>query len=145
MTNAPGAVPSEDRLAGLASWLDAQTPGTTHEIVAIDRPAAGYSSETALVDVRRTDAGVGSARDERLVVKLPPAGPAIFPTYDFALQARVQEAAAAAGIPTAVPARSEADEHWLGVPFLVMPAVEGHIVGEVPAFDRRLVDADAAR
>ncbi len=162
MSNGPGAVPSEDRLAGLASWLDAQTPGTTHEIIAIDRPAAGYSSETALVDVRHTapsgtsrlssatsawsqSEGNRGAEDrpagERLVVKLPPAGSAIFPTYDFALQARVQEAAAAAAIPTAVPARSEEDERWLGVPFLVMPAVEGHIVGEVPAIDRRLTGA----
>ena len=93
-----------DRLDGFVAWLDAQKPGMTHEVVGVDRPDAGYSSETVLVDVRRSDAG--GTRDERLVLKLPPAGPAIFPTYDFTLQARVQEAAAAAGIPAAVPARS---------------------------------------
>ena len=131
-----------DRLAGFVAWLDAQSPGSTHEVVGVDRPEAGYSSETILLDVRRTDAGDGGAHDERLVLKLPPAGPAIFPTYDFTLQARVQEAAAAAGIPTATPARSEEDGRWLGVPFLVMPAVEGHIVGEVPALDRRLTEAE---
>ena len=132
-----------DRLAGFVAWLDAQSPGSTHEVVGVDRPEAGYSSETILLDVRRTDAGDGGAHDERLVLKLPPAGPAIFPAYDFALQASVQEAAAAAGIPAAVPAYSESDEHWLGVPFLVMPSVDGHIVGEVPALDRRLTKADA--
>lgn len=138
MSDAPPAGdPGIGRLAGLAAWLDAQEPGATHEVVAVERPAAGYSSETALVDVRR-ESGL-----ERLVVKLPPPGPAIFPAYDFALQARVQEAVAAAGIPAPAPARSEADERWLGAPFLVMPAVEGQIVGSVPAFDRRLTAAGA--
>ena len=173
------SVAAGDRLAGLAAWLDAQDgDGATHEVVAVERPAAGYSSETALVDVRRHPAphrpaphhpaphypdsgttvaspmppawsqnegrevGEGSGGAvERLVVKLPPAGPAIFPAYDFAMQAAVQEAVAAAGIPAPAPARSEADERWLGAPFLVMPAVAGHIVGEVPALDRRLAAA----
>lgn len=130
----------DDRLAGLAAWLDAHGGGATHEVVAVERPAAGYSSETALVDVRRTGGGA-PVTHERLVVKLPPAGPAIFPAYDFALQAAVQEAVAADGIPAAVPARSEDDPAWLGAPFLVMPAVAGHIVGEVPALDRRLAAA----
>ena len=187
----PAGDPGIGRLAGLAAWLDAQEPGVTAEVVGVERPAAGYSSETALVDVRRHPAShhprsgttvaspvppawsqnegslpsgttvaspvpsawsqnerseAGEGRDgavERLVVKLPPVGPAIFPAYDFALQARVQEAVAAAGIPAPAPARSEADERWLGAPFLVMPAIAGHIVGEVPAFDRRLLDAGA--
>lgn len=198
------SVAAGDRLAGLAAWLDAQDgDGATHEVVAVERPAAGYSSETALVDVRRTpstppaptpsgttlmspttsswsqngEGGAGTDADAvddahsgttvlssrttswsqnamsgeegadgevvRLVVKLPPPGPAIFPAYDFDLQAAVQQAVAAAGIPAAAPARSEADERWLGAPFLVMPAVAGHIVGEVPALDRRLIAADA--
>lgn len=171
----PG-VPAGDRLAGLAAWLDAHGDGAAHEVVGVERPAAGYSSETALVDVRRTRSPVaaspsgttvlsqettgwsqsGDGGDERdgggghpgadgevvrLVVKLPPPGPAIFPAYDFALQAAVQEAIAAEGIPAAVPAQSEANERWLGAPFLVMPALAGHIVGEVPALDRRLAAA----
>ncbi len=192
MTDAPPTGdPGIGRLAGLAAWLDGQAPGTTHQVVAVERPAAGYSSETALVDVRchpaphHPDSGTtvaspgppawsrnegsspsgstvaspvppawsqneggeaGEGSDgavERLVVKLPPPGPAIFPAYDFALQARVQEAVAAAGIPAPAPARSEADERWLGAPFLVMPAVDGHVVGSVPAFDRRLTAAGA--
>lgn len=159
-------------LAGFVAWLDAQDPGVTHEVVGVDRPEAGYSSETILVEVRRTAPGAparvptdppagttvvsssastwsqnaagGEGDDDavlRLVLKLPPAGPAIFPAYDFALQAAVQEAVALAGIPVATPARSEDDERWLGAPFLVMPAVAGHIVGEVPALDRRLAAA----
>lgn len=192
MSDAPPAgEPGIGRLAGLAAWLDAQDPGVTHEVVGVERPAAGYSSETALVEVRRhpaphhlhsgttvaspvprawsqnemsspsgtTDASpaprawsqnegnaAGEGSDgivERVVVKLPPPGPAIFPAYDFALQARVQEAVAAAGIPAPAPARSEDDERWLGATFLVMPMVDGHIVGAVPAFDRRRTAAGA--
>lgn len=129
-------------LQGLVAWLDGTAGGSTHEVSGVERPSAGYSSETLLVDVRRSDGG--GVHEDRIVLKLPPTGPAIFPSYDFALQARVQEVVAAAGIPTAVPARAESDPRWLGVPFLTMPAVEGHICGEVPALDRRLSAAGPA-
>lgn len=138
-----GPQPSEavmSELAGLVAWLDAMTPGSDHEVTAVDRPTAGYSSETMLIDVRRSDAH--GVHDERIVVKVPPPGPAIFPEYDFSLQAQVQEAVSAAGIPTAVPARAEDDRRWMAMPFLTMPAVAGHIVGEVPALDRRLTAED---
>lgn len=133
---------SDAVLAGLVAWLDEASPGTGHEVIEVDRPAAGYSSETLLIDLRRTDAD--GMHDERIVLKLPPSGPAIFPHYDFSLQASVQEAASTAGIPTAVPARAESDLRWLGLPFLTMPARAGHLVGEVPAFDRRLTDAESS-
>ena len=101
----------------------------------------GFSTETILVDIGRGEApGTSGAGDqlERLVLKLPPTGPAIFPTYDFTLQRRVQEAAAAAGIPAPVPVQVEDDPRWLGSPFLVMPAVAGHIVDELPIRDHWL-------
>ena len=129
-------------LAGLASWLDDRFPETTHEVVGHEAPAAGYSSRTLIVDVRCS--GSGGERDERIVLKLPPAGPAIFADYDFAMQARVQEVVAVAGIPTATPVTNVDDSRWVAAPFLVMPAVPGHIFGEVPALDRRLAEADPA-
>lgn len=127
-------------MAGLVSWLDARSPTSTHVVVGHESPAVGYSSETILVDLGRSEAG--EVHEERLVLKLPPPGPAIFDLYDFPMQAQVQEAAAASGIPTATPATTEDDTRWLGAPFLVMPAVEGQIVGEAPALDRRLTKAD---
>ncbi len=133
---------TDGALAGLVAWLGEITPGATFEVVGVERPAAGYSSETLLVDLRRSDAGGG--HDERVVLKLQPAGPAIFSRYDFPVQAAVQQAVAAAGIPAAVPALAEPDPRWTGVPFLVMPAVGGHIFGEVPALDRRLSGAEPA-
>ncbi len=123
-------------LRGFVAWLDDVAAPATHEVLDVVRPSVGYSSETLLVEVRRTDAT--GAPTERLVLKLPPSGQAIFPTYDFALQARVQEVAAAAGIPAPVPATAVADERWLGSRFLVMPAIEGHVLGEIAVFDKWL-------
>lgn len=133
----------ESVLAGLIAWLDDADASTNHEVVHCERPAVGYSSETLLVDVRRTDST--GAHDQRLVVKLPPSGPAIFDIYDFAMQARVQAAVAAAGIPAPDPAQSVADERWLGSPFLVMPAVDGHVLGEIAVFDKWFPRNDPAR
>jgi aminoglycoside phosphotransferase (APT) family kinase protein len=140
---APGAPRDPDVvLAGFAGWLRDQVPSDAVEVVGYERPAVGFSTETLLVDVGRAgaDAEAGGP-SERLVLKLPPPGPAIFPAYDFTLQARVQEAAAAAGIPAPVPVRVEQDTRWIGVPFLVMPRIAGHIVDEIPVLDRWLTDA----
>ncbi len=127
-------------LAGLVSWLDERSAPSTHAVVGHESPAAGYSSETLLVDIERTDAGEVHCR--RIVLKLPPRGPAIFDRYDFPMQARVQEAAAESGIPTATPVATEDDPRWMGAPFLVMPAVEGLIFSATPVLDRRLSKAD---
>lgn len=127
-------------LAGLVAWLREQDPTSTPELVSYERPAVGFSSETFLVDIHRADAD--RLRDERLVLKLPPSGPGIFPTYDFTLQARVQEAVAAGGIPSAVPVQSEDDTRWMGAPFLVMPAISGHIIDEMPVRDHWLTKVD---
>lgn len=127
-------------LAGLESWLDATRPASTHTVTGHEVPSAGYSSRTMLVDLTRTDDGGDHV--EHIVLKAPPRDHAIFDRYDFAMQARVQEVAAEAGIPTASPASAEGDSRWIGAPFLVMPLVEGQIFGEVPALDRRLSRAD---
>jgi len=125
-------------LAGFVAWLVDRDGGAPPEVLNHQRPSAGFSNETILVDLRR-----GTA-DERFVLKLPPLGPRDFPTYDFALQARVQEAIAAAGIPAPIPVYVVDDSHWLGAPFLVMPAVEGHVVNQMAVSDRWLTKADPA-
>lgn len=129
-----------DILDGLVAWLNHVLPGCTHVVTGHEAPAAGYSSRTVLIDLSRTEQG--DTRHERIVLKLPPVGDAIFERYDFAMQARVQEAVSAAGIPTATPTRTENDTGWMGAPFMVMPAVDGQIVAEVPALDRSLAKSD---
>lgn len=118
------------------AWLRDQDPDGAPELVGYERPSDGLSSETFLVDIRRTTAG--GPREERLVLRLPPPGPGGFPSYDLNLQARAQEAAAAGGVPAPVPVQVEDDSRWLGTRFLVMPAIEGHIPDQMPVRDHWL-------
>lgn len=116
-----------DLRAGLRRWLG-------REVGSIARPAPGWSCETLVVD-------------GDLVVRLPPVADGIFPTYDLAQQAAVQEAVGAAGVPVAGPLRYEADASFLGAPFIAMPFVSGPIPGEFTAADTWLLGLpdDAAR
>lgn len=101
--------------AGLERWLG-------RSVGEISRPAPGWSCETLIVE-------------GELVVRLPPVGNGIFPTYDLAQQAAVQVAVAAAGVPAAMPVRHEPDASFLGAPFLTMPFVAGAIPAEFTAGD----------
>jgi aminoglycoside phosphotransferase (APT) family kinase protein len=110
-----------DRLrTGLERWLG-------RPVGAITRPAAGFSCETLLL------------ADDDLVVRLPPSGDAIFPAYDLEQQARVQDAAGAAGVPVAGPTRYEPDPSFLGAPFVAMPLARGAIPSDFTAADPFLV------
>lgn len=112
---------------GLSHWLG-------RAVGAIERPAPGWSCETLIVE-------------GELVIRLPPMGEGIFPTYDLAQQAAAQDAVGAAGVPVASPARYEADPSFLGAPFIAMPCVTGPIPGEFTPADPWLLGLgdDAAR
>ncbi len=129
-----------DRVTGgFVEWLRDREPDQSIDAVGFERPTDGFSSETYLVDVRRADDA--GTRDERVVLRLPPLGPGIFPAYDLAQQARAQEVVAAHGIPAAVPVEVEDDHRWLGAPFLVMPAIPGHVPDPTPLSDAWLTRA----
>lgn len=119
--------------SGVARWLRARRGVEDLTLRHCERASDGLSSETLLIDAD------GSRRGrpyfESLVVRLPPAGPGAFPNYDLAAQARAQEAAAAGGVPTAVPVELETDTTWLGAPFLIMARVAGHVAGRSPVGD----------
>jgi len=126
--------------APLRGWLAARHPDRRG--LRIDRLAhasAGLSNETILLDARWDAPEPGA---ESLVLRLPPRQ-ATFPDADLAAQARVQTVVADAGLPTAVPVTLEPDPAWLGVPFLVMPHVDGRVGPQAPAFDRWLLDLPA--
>ena len=109
----------DDLRSGLSRWLG-------RPIGTIERPAPGWSCETLVID-------------GDLVVRLPPLGEGIFPVYDLAQQAAVQEAVHAVGIPVAAPARYEADPTFLGEPFVAMPFISGPIPSEPTPMDTWLV------
>jgi fatty-acyl-CoA synthase len=106
----------------LADWFVARG-GQTRD-VAISRPQPGLSSDTVFVHLDGTE----------YVVRLPPEGPALFPDYDLARQAEVQQRVAEAGVPAPRVIAMETDAAWVGSPFLVMPRVSGHALTTNPSF-----------
>jgi aminoglycoside phosphotransferase (APT) family kinase protein len=105
----------ESLRSGLERWLG-------RPVGEVRRPAPGFSCETLVVD-------------DDIVIRLPPLGAGIFPVYDLAQQAAVQNAVATAGVPVAGPARYEPDPSYLGAPFLAMPFAAGPIPGDFTAGD----------
>jgi aminoglycoside phosphotransferase (APT) family kinase protein len=71
--------------------------------------------------------------DESTVVRFAPEGAGIFPEYDLAQQALVQEHAAAGGVPA--PAPTVVGPHTTGRIGMTMPFVAGHVPGAVPFLD----------
>ena len=146
---APGdPAPHDAALAeGLARWLTEQRGLTGATVGNLSRPSAGYSSETVFADVTwagrastdvvgtdraGTDVGDGARsadnHHERLVVRMAPPVVGTFRHYDLVSQWQAQTAAAAVGVPVADPV-VETDSRLVGAPFMVMPRVEGHIIG----------------
>jgi aminoglycoside phosphotransferase (APT) family kinase protein len=110
---------------GFTRWLRARGPRHREVVVgSIERPDAGLSAETLFVDVRHADPG-GAWVDAEYVVRMPPVGEGLFPSYDLAGQAGVQHHLSQVGIPAVDPVAYEDDPGWVGAPFLVMARVEG--------------------
>lgn len=82
--------------------------------------AAGWSSES-LVFTAET---AGAQND--YVVRIPPTGGGIFPTYDLSAQTLTQDLLHQHGIATPSPIYYEPDRSWVGSKFLVMPRIVGH-------------------
>jgi len=128
---ASGARDDETIRAGIERWIRAHEPDAAEAVVEpLTRPAVGLSSDTSFVT-----AVWPSGHRRRSVLRLPPAGDGLFPEYDLGVQVDRQEALRAAGIATA-PARFEADDSWLGAPFMVMPRVPGEVLANNPSYLR---------
>ena len=103
---------------GFAKWFAHQHPNWTDIAVAIDRPQPGLSSDTLMLEVESATAS------EKYVARLPPLGETVFPDYDLARQAKVQNAVAAQGIPAARVIANETDLGWIGAERPQMIAVQ---------------------
>jgi aminoglycoside phosphotransferase (APT) family kinase protein len=129
----------------LARWMAKRT-GDDVRVIHAEHPSIGYSSETVLVDLLWAgdeEEEVGG-RSEEFVVRLAPPTVGTFRDYDLSQQTTAQLAAAAVGVPVASP-ELVSDRQWLGSPFIVMPRVRGHIIGEVAVLDPWLVSLTADR
>jgi aminoglycoside phosphotransferase (APT) family kinase protein len=111
----------------LTAWLRDQGGwGSDVQVDALQRPSVGYASNTYLVDLIDPV--------DRIVLRLPPDRDTHL-GETLRRQVRVQNALSDAGLPAPAPALYEPDDRRLGRPFLVMPCVDGHVGGEVPAID----------
>lgn len=119
-------------LPRLRAWLGANTL-----IVEGTPMAGGWSNETVFL----------RADDRPLVLRLAPAGPSMFPTYDLTLQVRCLLLAADAGLPVPAVIGTEYDVSVLGRPFFVMERIAGRVpADDNPPFTKAgfLFDADPA-
>ncbi len=128
--------------AGLVRWFSSHHPDAEDLVLSpLGKPSTGYSSETLLLDVTWREHGEN--REAHLVLRLPPAGGGIFPTYDLAHQAAVQTALGTTAIPVARPIIVETNEEWVGSPFFVMERAPGWVLADMPSYvvSGTLVDA----
>ncbi len=141
----PTSPPSDDDAdlaSGLARWLTVHRRLTDTRVDDVRRPASGYASETVFAEATWSEDD--SERRASLVIRMAPRTAATFVDYDLVSQWQAQMAAAAVGVPVADPV-VETDAGWIGVPFIVMPRVDGHIVGSLAHRDpwlRSLTTAD---
>jgi aminoglycoside phosphotransferase (APT) family kinase protein len=108
---------------GLQSWFTVREPGVVLSAFTVNK-ASGFSNQTLFCEAHRD----GVAR--QYVLRLPPAGEGLFPHYDLEQQWRLITRLAEHGVPTAAPAEFEGDPSWLGAPFILMPRVSGHVLGD---------------
>ncbi len=113
---------------GLTAWLQDGLGYQGATVDLHDAPAAtGHSSETVLFDATWTGAD-GADERRHLVLRTAPTGHTVFPTYDLGLQFTVMERVAATGaVPIPELFRHEADNRWIGSPFIVMARVDGQV------------------
>ena len=137
------ALPNDAALAeGLARWLSERRQLAGARVVNLSRPSAGYSSETIFAEVAWFD-DEGRHQDS-LVVRMAPPAVGTFADYDLVPQREAQMAAATVGVPVADP-EIEVDAGWLGATFVIMPKVDGHVLGQLAHRDPWLRGLDPAR
>lgn len=113
--------------AGLAAWARS-VRGDRAAVTDIRAPDSGMANDTVLF---RLDG-------EALVARLAPAPDSAYPTFpsfDFALQQRAIELVRArTSVPVPEVVHLELSDAWLGVPFLVVRAVEGQVPCDSPPY-----------
>ena len=129
LTTVQGATPIED--PAFRTWLAAQLDIAELEITDARAPrAGGWSSETWILTLR--DGARGATSDRRVVLRLAPAGPAMFPEYDLSRQVACMRALkASGGCPVPDILAEDLADGVIGRPLYVM----NFISGDVPSDD----------
>ncbi|NQZ99358.1 MAG: phosphotransferase family protein [Myxococcales bacterium] len=128
--------PEIDLREPLEAWLAARMPDARDvHVEGLRKPGAGESSDTQLFELSTTDATTGESRTIAAVLRCAPRKAGPFPDYDLGMQFRVMRGL---GRHTDVPVPEalwlEEDPSPLGVPFLVMRAVDGGAPLDFPSY-----------
>lgn len=121
--------------AALATAIERHVPGADGAAVTdVEVPqASGLSNETVMFTASWQQDG--DQRRERLVARVQPTGPAVFPRYDFALEfAVMQSLDERSDVPVPRMLFHEPDGDLLGAPFMVMRRVDGRVPSDDPPF-----------
>lgn len=119
--------------AALSGWLQRVTDDVDAGVWDVELPAEGAASESLIV--RATWHGDGGAHDQRLVLRVQPPRPLLFPRTDVLAEADIMKAVAQAGLaPTPRILWTETDAAVLGTPFIAMEFVEGRLPPGVPSY-----------
>ena len=118
---------------GLTQWLGAHRAGARATDVSIP-PGSGGSHE-CVVFTASWDEGRPDERHERLVARVVPGGPRLFPHYDIEREYRLLKALSEhTEIPVADVRSLERDPSVLGGPFMTLPFIAGRTLGDDPPF-----------
>jgi aminoglycoside phosphotransferase (APT) family kinase protein len=120
----------------LTEWLKGKLPSTATDlhVSELDRPgASGMSNETLFFSADWNENGVHVGR--KMVVRLPPSGPSLFPEYDLSIQYGLMDVLCSqSNVPVPRVFWNESDPSILGDAFFVMEHVDGHIPMDDPVF-----------
>jgi aminoglycoside phosphotransferase (APT) family kinase protein len=102
------------------------------EVASASSPGQGYSSETALFEMR---VGGTTERYAARLAPMPDVYP-VFPKYDIEVQARCMRVVREhTDVPVPTVHWVELDAQWLGTPFLVMNRIDGAAPADVPPYN----------
>ncbi|MHB8690896.1 MAG: phosphotransferase family protein [Solirubrobacteraceae bacterium] len=117
---------------GLTQWLSAHHAGARATHVSIP-PGSGGSHE-CVIFTAGWDEGSGE-QHERLVARVVPSGPGLFPHYDIEREFRLLKALTEhAEIPVPDVRWLERDTSFIGAPFMTMPFINGRTLPDDPPF-----------
>lgn len=96
------------------------------------RDVVGGSNETFFLDIQYREAG--ERKLEKLVIRWPPKGFAVFPKYDMKEQFLIMKHLENTGVPVPKARWLEEDESVIGRPFYIVDRIEGWIPGITPPY-----------
>lgn len=121
--------------SALETWLSAKLPeGAGVELGELSSPgASGFSADTVFVTAQWSE---GDERAEhRLVARVAPTGPQLFPDYDLDQQFRLLDALRRhTDVPVPAVRWLEPSSSVLGAPFFLMDKVEGRVAVDTPNY-----------